>query len=372
MIKKLFAFFLCLFVFLYLFSQKAVYRLPITAEVSITNPTFFYTLPKTALKVDAVITKTSNMKGLYADFAEKLLGITNFCKENTTSYALKNIAVTPLPVPDETLQFVVELSAAQMKKNFLPSLYENNRVAGSYAVAEQEENNRDILPDFFKNYADVMMQHSYETYTETKIIDGVVTQVPVTQTKITSKTLAQQAQEAAGFIEKIRDDRYAVISFAQEITLSKEAFEYLVNQLDELEKKYLELFMGITVVEDILETFVIFPDHESALQPVCSVTPDSGFSPSMCATYSYNYYLRCTPQTSTNLQTDFYEALAANPKYKKNTGYAIRKAAPVTVKLVHGDTEEMLGIFPIYQYGLLETLPANLDHFEIGKWGFIY
>jgi hypothetical protein len=39
---------------------------------------------------------------------------------------------------------------------------------------------------------------------------------------------------------------------------------------------------------------------------------------------------------------------------------------------VQGDKEEMLGIFPIYQYGLLETLPVNLDNFEIGKWGYIY
>jgi hypothetical protein len=217
-----------------------------------------------------------------------------------------------------------------------------------------------------------MIQQSYETYTETKIIDGVVTQIPVTQTKTTTKTLPQQAQEAVNLIEKIRNDRYALITFSQEVTLSKEAFEYLVNQLDEMEKKYLEMFTGITVFEDIHETFVVYPDNESALLPLCTVTPTGGFSASMCKTNAYNYYLRCTSQAPVALQANFNEILATKPKYKANTGYQIRKAVPVLVSLVQNDRDEMLGIFPIYQFGLLEALPVGVDGFEIGEWGYIY
>ncbi|MCL1968312.1 MAG: DUF4831 family protein [Bacteroidetes bacterium] len=368
----MFSIFLVSFVFLNGYSQKAVYQLPVASETAITNPTFFYTLPKTAFKVDVVITKTSNIKGLYADFAEKMLGITNYCAENSFSYTLKKIFITPFTVPDETLQFVAELSPMQMQSHFLQSLYANNATPDFHTSSKYEQNDADILPDFFKNYADAMIQQSYETYTETKIIDGVVTQIPVTQTKITTKTLSQQAQEAANFIEKIRSDRYAIISFMQETAISKDAFEYLVNQLNEFEKSYLELFTGITVFEDIHETLVVYPNNESALLPLCSVTPTTGFSSSVCKTNAYNYYLKCMPQISTNQQTNFYEFLAAKPKYRKSSGYYIRKAAPVFVSLVQGDKEEMLGIFPIYQYGLLETLPANLDSFEIGKWGYIY
>jgi len=371
MIKKSFIVFLGLFVSLNVYAQKAVYQLPVASKTDITNPTFFYMLPQTAFKVDVVITKTTNIKGLYADFAEKLLGITNYCKENSTSFELKNITLTPFSVPDETLQFVAELSTIQMKNNFLQTLYTNSTTTGAQTFSTLEQNNADILPDFFKNFADVVMQQTYETYTETKIIDGVVTQVPITQTKVTTKTLAQQAQAAVDFIEKIRDDRYAILSFAQETTLEKEAFEYLVDQLNELEKKYLDLFTGITVLEDFHETFVIYPNSEHALQFVCSVTPTLGFSTSMSKTSAYNYYLKCTPKVSTDLRAGFNEAFAA--KQKKNMGYRLRKAVPVSVTLVRGDTEEaLLGIFPIYQYGFLETLPANLDAFEIWKWGYIY
>ena len=368
MIKKMFIIFLGLFVSLHVYAQKAVHRLPVSSEVTITNPTFFYTLPKTAFKVDAVVTKTSNIKGLYADFAEQMLGITNYCKENTTSFELKSITVIPFTVPDEKLQFVVELSSAQMKNNFLQSLHTNNAVTGFHAFSTLEQNNADILPDFFKNYADVIMQQTHETYTETKIIDGMVTQVPITQTKTTTKTLAQQAKEAVSFIEKIRDDRYAILSFAQETTLEKEAFEYLVNQLNELEKKYLQLFTGITILEDIHETFIVYPNKDYALLPLCSVTPSTGFSTSMSATNAYNYYLKCTPQSSTTLQVNFLTDF----RHKKNIGYRIRQAAPVLVTLVRGEIEEsMLGILPIYQYGLLRTLPSNLDTFDIGQWGYV-
>jgi len=371
MYRKLFIVFFTLSIFLNVFSQKAVYKLPVTGGTVIINPTFFYTLPKTAFKVDVIITKTSNKKGLYADYAEKMLGITNYCKENTSFYELKNITLTPFTVPDETLKYVAELSSVQIKNGFLNTLYTNNS-RGGYSLSALEQNNIDILPDFFKNYADVIMQQTHETYTETKIIDGVVTQVPATQTKVTTKSLAQQAQEAADWIEKIRNDRYAIISFVQETPLTQEAFGYLVNQLNELEKKYLELFTGITLVEDIHETFIIYPDNERTLLPVCSIAPDDGFSTSMSKTDANNYYLKCTPQFSTVLQADFAEAISGDPKYKKNMGYSIRKAIPTVITLVHKNTESLLGIFPIYQFGWLETLPANLDNLEIGKWGYIF
>jgi len=364
--KKLSFIFFSLLVFPYLFSQNAVYKLPVANDITFKNPTFFYTLPKTAFKVDVVVTKISYMKGLYADYAEKMLGITDYCKENATSYELKNISLTPFAVPDKSLQFITELSSMQIKNSFLQSLYGNNATI-FHTFSTIEQNNADILPEFFKNYAEVILQQTIETYTETRIMDGVVTQVPVTQTKITTKTIAQQAQEAADFIEKIRKDRYDILSFTQEVALSKDAFEYLVNQLNELEKKYLELFMGITVSEDTHFTFVIYPDSDFALLPVCSVTPSKGFSASMSSTYTYNYYLRCTPQISSNLQEEL-----TNYRIKKNFGYQIRKAVPVFVSLVNGDNEKLIGIFSIYQYGKIETLPVNLDSFEIAKWGYIY
>ena len=369
MIKKLFAFFLTLFVFINLFSQNAVYQLPVPLDITLKNSSFFYTLPKTAFKADIVVTKTSNIKGIYADFAEKLLGINNHCKENTTTYNLKSIFLSPFSVPDEKLQFVVELSSSQMKNNFLCSLYSKKNATAYYSSITSEKNSEDILPDFFSNYADIILQHTYETYTETKIIDGVVTQVPVSQTKTTSKTLLQQAQQAVDFIEKIREDRYAILSFSQETTLSKEAFEYLVNQLNDLEKKYLELFTGITVKEDLYESVVVTPKNESELLPLFSIVPEVGFSSNLSKTAAYNYYLRFAPHGSTKLQDNFRTMLS---KQKKNTGYRIRKASSSFVFLVNGEKEEMLGSFPIFQFGFLEILPANFDTFDIGQWGEIY
>jgi hypothetical protein len=370
MLKKSFIIFLGLFGFLNVYSQKAVYQLPVPTHTTISNPTFFYTLPKTAFKVDVVVTKTTHIKGLYADFTEKMLGITNYCKENSVSFQLKNIAVTPFVVPDDRLQFVVELSPMQMKNNFLQSIHVHNATTGFHAFSSLEQNTENVLPNFFKNFTDVITQQTQETYTETKIIDGIVTQVPVIQIKTITKSLAQQAQAAVDFIEKIREDRYAILSFDQETTLSKEAFEYLVNQLNELEKQYLELFIGTTILEDIHETVIVYPNNDFALLPLCSVSPTAGFSASTDKTSAYNYYLKCTPQASTSLQVNFIEGLDYR---KKDAGYRIRKAAPVLVTLVHGNVEKsMLGIFPIYQFGLLETLPGKMDTFEIWRWGYIH
>ncbi|MDR0207205.1 MAG: DUF4831 family protein [Bacteroidales bacterium] len=368
MIKKLLFVLLSLFILQYVYSQKAVYKPPISPESAIINPTFFYTLPKTAFKVDVVITKKTQMKGLFADYAEKMLGITNYCKENSSNFTLKSFIITPFTVPDESLQFMVELSSEQVKKNFLLSLYNNSGDAGFRVFSRLEQNNVDVLPDFFKNYADVLTKQAHISYTETRIVDGEVIQVPVFQTQTTTKNIKQQAEEAIEFIEKVRKDRYSILSMEQETSLSKEAFEYLVNQFNELEKKYLELFIGIITFEDIHESLVIYPDNETLFLPVCSVTPNLGFSTSMSNTNSCDYYLKFVPQTSNSLKINYIE----NNKNKKSSGYRIRKSVPVLVSLVHGNKESLMGIFSIYQYGLLETLPANMDLFEIGQWGYMY
>jgi len=367
MCKKLLIVLLSLFIIQCVYSQKAVYKLPVSSETAITNPTFFYTLPKTAFKVDVVITKKTQMKGLFADYAEKMLGITNYCKENSSNFTLKNLIITPFTVPDESLQFMVELSPEQMKKNFLQTLYTNNGDVGFRAFSTLEKNNADVLPDFFKNYADVLTKQAHISYTETKIIDGEVVQVPVFQTQTTTKNLKQQAEEAVAFIEKVRKERYSILSMEHETTLSKEAFEYLVNQFNELEKKYLELFTGIIFFEDIHESFVIYPDNETSLLPVCSVTPNLGFSKLMSNINTCNYYLKFVPQTSNDLKINYIDN-----KSKKNSGYRIRKSVPVLVSLVQDNKESLTGIFSIYQFGLLETLPANMDMFEIGQWGYLY
>jgi len=368
MCKKLLIVLLSLFILQCVYSQKAVYKLPFSSENAITNPTFFYTLPKTAFKVDVVITKKTQMKGLFADYAEKMLGITNYCKENSTNFTLTSLVITPFTVPDESLQFMVELSSEQMKKNFLHTLYVNNGDAGFRAFSKLEKNNADVLPDFFKNYADVLTKQAHISYTETKIIDGEVIQVPVFQTQTTIKNIKQQAEEAVAFIEKVRKDRYSILSMEHETTLSKEAFEYIVNQFNELEKKYLELFTGIIVFENIHETFVVYPDNETSFLPVCSVSPNLGFSTSMSNTISNNYYLKFTPQTSNDLKISYIE----NNKGKKNSGYRLRKSVPVLVSLVQDNKESLMGVFSIYQFGLLETLPANMDMFDIGQWGYLY
>jgi hypothetical protein len=130
----------------------------------------------------------------------------------------------------------------------------------------------------------------------------------------------------------------------------------------------LELFSGITVLEDMHYTLVKHPDPFSALLSVCSVTPNEGFSASTNKVLACNYYLKCSPQAIIDLQSSF----KTNYKTKNYSGYRVRKAVPTLVSLVNGEKEELLGIFPVYQFGLLETLPANLNNFEIEKWGYIY
>lgn len=354
------------------FSQKAVYQLPISSENVISNPTFFYALPKTVIKVDVTVTKVTETRGLYADYAEKLLGIKDVCKENKTNYKLKDVKVSSLTIPDENLQYVVELSANQVKTNFLLDLNQRKIATETINYAELQKPITNTT-SIFNPFVDVISTQTSETYTETKIINGVVTQVPVSQTKTVTKTTAQQAQEAADFIEKIKTNRYEIISCSQEVAYTKDAFEFVVNQLNNLEKQYLELFLGTQMAEESSVSYLLIPNPDYGTIPAFSVSPSAGVSASMTKTNAHNYYLKIETQLSNSQRVTFNETVASKPKYVVPNGFRIRKSVPAFVKLIHGDTEEMnFGSFPIYQYGIIETIPALYDTFDIRKWGFLF
>ena len=63
---------------------------------------------------------------------------------------------------------------------------------------------------------------------DTKIIDGVVTQVPASHTKTVSKSFESKAREAADAIMKSRKDQYNLVAGEQETPYSREALQTML------------------------------------------------------------------------------------------------------------------------------------------------
>ncbi|MEG2070833.1 MAG: DUF4831 family protein [Bacteroidales bacterium] len=374
--KKTVAFLCFIILIINVSAQRNVYQLPVETPNVISMDAFYYMLPQTTFKVDITVTKVREIKGYYAEYAEKMLGLTNIISNNKIFYKLKEVTLTPITIPDKNQLYVVNLSSDQIKNNFLTSLYnhDNGMTMQDYAFEPSFSVMVTPIPDFFKNYANITYTETEDSFVETKIINGVVTQVPANRTKVVSKSTEQNVQEAADKIVKIRKDRYDVAAGSQEVAYSKEAIEAMIKELNQWERNYLDLFTGIILEDEIHYTTYITPGSFSDQQiPLFSINQGTGLSyQTDPSSNDPIYYLSIHSQINHDAYNDIVANKKENPKTSLN-GYRIRKTLPAQLSLLlNNQPIHTFGIYSIFQLGKIETLPTNQDKLEISKFSYIY
>lgn len=348
-----------------LHAQKNVIPLPLDSTVTVKGNTLQYALPTTALKMTVTVAKIQEVKGYYADYAQSLLGLSNIITENKSYYALKNVSVKPVDVPDYDHTYLVVLSPNQNKKNLLGKLATCKKTqadihhVGQYSTATAE------IPAFFKNYSDLSYTQTEDAFVETKIIDGVVTQIPSNRTRTVSKTSSQKAQEAADAISKSRKDQYSLIAGEQETPYSPETMEAMLKELKEWENNYLSLFTGLKLEDETEYTFYIIPDAQNPT-PAFAFDVYHGFSTAANASAGNLYSITLDPVFEAKNNYRVAESTS------KTSGYRYRKAVPAQVTLWHENVKEHdFGVLNIRQLGEIKVLPAKQDQLDIRKIGIV-
>jgi hypothetical protein len=365
--------FLVLFVFTFsVYSQKSVLKIPLDSLILPSTHSFVYFLPKTAFKIDVTVAIVKNKPGIYVDYSEKLLGIPANIKSNGVTYKINTVEIKNFTVPDSNQQFLVNLSSKQIKEGLYTTFL--NSKTSITSTTSQPYLNQTQPSDLFHHFTSVKSEEKQENYLETRIIDGVVTQVPVTKTKTITKSLEQEAQEVVELIFKIRKDKYALISETHESSISKEALQFMIEEMNQLEKNYIELFLGSSTIEKRIYSYVVVPETENDLMiPVFTFNEDNGIESVQNPLSENTYFLSIQPQFNLNTHHSQTQIWEANKRWKPNTGFTIRQSMPAYVSLYKGNKQfHLFGVYPIYQLSNIQTLPKNLNQFDITKYGFIY
>lgn len=361
------------------FAQTNVLRLPLDSGKTVKGSTFCYMLPTTSLKVTVNVTKVREIKGYYADYAESLLGLKNVISENHTYYKVKDVQIEPVVVPDATESYMVQLSGKQIKDKYLTTLS-----AKSFAPTFKNESQcfttySAPIPDFFKNYSDPTFTEMEDSFVETKIIDGVVTQVPSNRTKLVSKSNNQKAQEAADLIGKSRKSQYSLVAGEQETAYSAEALNNMLAELKQWENNYLSLFTGLVLEDEISYVFYVDQSVEDGSYdnlPIFSFDANKGLTINEDYTLSDtndSYTLFFEPVYTTNNIDNALANARQGQKSAKCNGYFYRKPMPVKITLKNdADVDYNFGIFNMYQFGRIQTLAPNQDTLDVTDFGFVY
>ena len=321
-----------------------------------------YALPTTTFKMTVSVSKVQEVRGHFADYAESLLGLTNIIQQNRTYYTLNSVSVEPVTAPDDSKVYVAYTSNTDLAK-----LWQEESMSDAAVVTPLTAytTHSASLPDFFMNYADISYTQKSEAFVDTKIIDGVVTQVPASHTKTVSKSFESKAREAADAIMKSRKDQYSLAAGEQETPYSGEAIQTMLSELKKWENNYMSLFTGVSISDTMVYVFYVTPENP---------TPTTAFY--FNSTKGFNQ--------AEGTDADAYN-LIFNRIYKDNVtkivefnypqySYITRDTKPVQVSLTHSnDKIHDFGVVNRYQAGSLQTVhPYSNQVLGIKGIGFVF
>ncbi len=329
-----------------------------------------YSLPQTALKVNVTVVKEIKVKGPFAEYAEKLLGLKNVIAFNQTGYRISDISIEPINVPDTSLQFLITKRKPLFRKR--NDFYELNS-SGEIESINCKSNGKETTllpesmsltnvnvnyPNFFQLYADASQIEKIDTVYEIVKMDTVTMSKPIITRTLVTKTVEQRAVEAADYILKFRMKRYELIAASQEIPYSKETMEYMNDQLLKMESDYLGLFMGISQFENHEKSFVVLPNTENINKPI-SLFDFSDVNGIISSTDPSSSKFTVTIEPVLAVVTDTIPA-----KRLKQIPYRNPMLSNVYVNV---DGQRLPTVFqiPIHQFGVVRYFPKGVKSIKI-------
>lgn len=229
---------------------------PIKSNVDFDGTQIMYALPKNIVRIEFTVEKKQFVRGPYAKYAAKYLNITEgVIGADAMYYSISDINFQRYAVVDSSKFF----SIGKINPFNIPEIRLNaDGVIISYnSDSEIEGYEAKSCPEIFKEkefedelFLDMGLHpflfEKSETLYRTVKTDSNEMQVPYTQKKMVSTSDEQNAEEAAAFIRKLRKRR-AKLLFGMKDEVSEfdgVAIKTMIHELKQLEKSYLELFVG--------------------------------------------------------------------------------------------------------------------------------
>ena len=198
-----------------------------------------YTLPNTALRVTVTARRTVNQAGPFYQYAKKYVGADNVIKQDSQSWEIIDVKVTPYGVPDTENQYLMQL------KQGAPTYISVDENGMLLAI------NKEVLPPA----------------AEPKSVDKIV---PLSNMReyldyvnedfIASQSSAKKAQMLAETLMEIRDSKLSLTrGTADAMPTDGRQLELMLQSLGRQESAITAAFTGVTTVSEITRTFTFMP-----------------------------------------------------------------------------------------------------------------
>jgi hypothetical protein len=233
----------------------------------------FYALPRQSVEVDISIRKQEFIKGLYAEFSERLLGVTNVIRENSVAYSIENISVSQRAEPNPEQIYFVQFNDSKLALD-----YDNGLIISGVNLSQTnatEFQNRKKTENQIMQSGQIVNRPIFSTTSNlverndtvffSQMVDSVLVQRYEIRTVQTPKTPLQRAQEIVDAIAKIRDDRTKLLTGFQEVNYEMAAIRYMNEEFNRMEDEYIRLFTGTIKTTYETSRFSFLPTNKDSL-----------------------------------------------------------------------------------------------------------
>lgn len=221
-----------------------------------------YYMPKNELQVKINYTVTTYKAGLYKDFAEELLGISDVIQENETRYELTDVKVRALTSPDFSRPVTIPAQANLPVQ--LLALTKDGLLAG-YNVSLDDI--RPPLPPEPSRRGEPGTRRPS---------DRVRAEISIPEEVVNAGTAREKATLLAKQIYRLRETRIYILSGeVDKMPADGEATKEVLRQLEAEEKGLIELFTGTTTTRRCSKKFVYEPT-QSERYMLCRFSEEDG------------------------------------------------------------------------------------------------
>jgi hypothetical protein len=328
-----------------------------------------YSLPRNVLRIEIDVVKKEEFKGPYSQYSTRLLGLTDVIQENTISFSLGDVRISSYAEPDPRLTYFIDLGNKSKKAaSMLLSLSDEGYITGFSEVQNADQGKAkarqpvvsgetdNIRP--FRDLLKPVMIEKVDTIFRRINVDTISKVEKILKKSILEKMPEQQAKEIADQIYKIQESKFNLISGDQEVNYSRESIEYMISKLSELEKEYIEMFKGTSIVKVETHVFYVTPQSspEGYLESICRFSKATGISEKSSAS-GEAVNLVVTPVTMSKSMETFINQRNRVEKKLKGLYYRIPCKSVVSLRLGGGVLyEEQRNIS---QMGYVTFLPAS-------------
>jgi hypothetical protein len=241
--------------------QNIVETSPVRSGDSLSPAGYAYSLPQTTFRLTVEVIKTRTIRGPYYRFAEKLLNIKDVPQRNSDSYRISGLRLESFEEADPGHWYMVRQVSGETDLTSLlrldrEGLIFDRRQTGRDSDETNLPRNGPAGPIFTELSMEKNRVMSIDTFYKTILTDTSFIRVPVMQEQLLVKTFDEKAEEAADFILELRYERFMMLTGNNATPVSDDG----VRRLDEIEREYLELFIGKTYEEKYRYTYYVTPE----------------------------------------------------------------------------------------------------------------